>query len=861
MAEDKKIILIDGSNLLYRAFFALPVSIATRSGQVTNAVYGFTSMLLKLLREEKPAGIAVAFDRPAPTFRHKAYKEYKAHRVAIPSELPSQIPLAKEILHVLKIPVFEMEGYEADDILGFLATKAEEGGYEVLVVTGDKDALQLVSPHVKIMTTRKGITDTFTYDRERVLERYGIAPEKIPDMLGLKGDPSDNIPGVPGIGEKTASKLIQEFGSLEKVYENIDRVAGRKIHDALVEYEAQARLSKELTILKRDVPLKINLDDVKIMPLDRNEVRKLFSALEFRTLMQRLEAEKILPEALKAEAATPKIVPISPDKLAPLREHLAKENETALEMSEEGLAIAFKDDTVYHLTGGFEAVRFYLEDGNISKVVYDAKEKIRELKRKNIDLSGVVFDPMLGAYLLDPGRRGYPLEDLSIEYLGSGFSAENGEKVFCQRALISLRLRDLVEKDLKERGLWELFEKVELPLAQVLARMELTGVGVDVSRLKQMADEVGVYLYHVEEEIYEVAGQDFNINSPQQLGVILFEKLGLKPEKKTKTGYATGFSVLMKRIDEHPIIEKVLVYRELAKLKSGYIDALPKLVNPETGRLHTYFNQVGTATGRLASSEPNLQNIPIRGEWGARIREAFVPSDQANEEILVADYSQIELRILAHLSEDEGLLAAFKAGEDIHASTAREILGAETVTPDMRRLAKAVNFGLIYGISAFGLASQVGISEEEAQAYIEKYFQRYPAVRSFIDRVVSDAYMKGYVTTILGRIRYIPELSSSNYSVKRLGERLAINTTIQGSAADIIKIAMIDLDREMERRALKTKMVLQVHDELIFEVPLSERSTASTLVKEKMERAYTLKADLKVNLSLGRNWGETKALS
>lgn len=861
MAKDKKIILIDGSNLLYRAFFALPVSIATRSGQVTNAVYGFTSMLLKLLREEKPEGIAVAFDRPAPTFRHQAYEEYKAHRVTIPSELPSQIPLAKEVLHALKIPVFELEGYEADDILSFLATKAEEKGYDVLVVTGDRDALQLVSPHVKIMTTRKGITDTFTYDRQKVLERYGIAPEKIPDMLGLKGDPSDNIPGVPGIGEKTASKLIQEFGSLEEVYKNIDKVTSKKIHDALIEYEDQARLSKELAILKRDVPLKMNLVDIKIMPLDRDEVRRLFSALEFRTLLQRLEEEEILPEAATEEVVTPKIIPLSLDNLTSLKKHLAENKETALEISEEGAAIAFKNGNVYHLLNEPEVLTFYLEDASLPKVVYDAKEKWRELKRGNINLAGVVFDPMLASYLLDPGRRDYPVEDLSIEYLGKGFAAENGQKVLCRRALVSLRLQELLEKDLKERGLWELFEKIELPLSRVLARMELTGVGIDVSRLKDLADEIGSYLYRVEEKIYELAGEEFNINSPQQLGVILFEKLGLKPEKKTKTGYATSFSVLIKHLNEHPIIEKILVYRELAKLKSGYIDALPKLVDSETGRLHTYFSQVGTATGRLASSEPNLQNIPIRGEWGARIRQAFVPSDLVNEELLVADYSQIELRILAHLSEDEGLIASFAAEEDIHAATAREILGVKTVTPDMRRLAKAVNFGLIYGISAFGLASQVGISEEEAQQYIEKYFQRYPAVRRFIDQVISEAYKNGYVTTILGRIRYIPELSSSNYSVKRLGERLAINTTIQGSAADIIKIAMIDLDREIEKQALKTKMVLQVHDELIFEVPRSEKGAASSLVKEKMEKAYTLQAPLKVNLSFGKNWGETKALS
>lgn len=851
----KKVVLIDGSSLLYRAFFALPVTISTKSGQTTNAVYGFTSMLIKLLKEEKPDYIAVAFDKAAPTFRHEAYEEYKAHRVAIPSELPSQIPLAKDVLKALRIPLFELEGYEADDILGTLSDKAEKEKYDVVIVTGDKDALQLVSPRVKILTTKKGITDTMVYDKRKVLERYGIPPEKMPDLLGLKGDPSDNIPGVPGIGEKTGIKLIQEFGSLEGVYENLKKISQPKLREALTAYEEQARLSKELAILRKDVPIKTKLADLKVSPFDRDETRRVFSELEFRTLIQRLEGEDILPKGTPTEVISPKVVSLDAKTIDQFEARLKKKEESAFEAGQAGVAVAFANDTVYYTTHP-EQLKFYLESADFPKTAFDAKAKIHILRNQNIKLQGVSFDPMIAAYLLDPGQREYMEEDLAIEYLGGSFSTQDGEKATARKALVSLRLKEKLEKELKERCLFDLFRQVEMPLSAVLAKMEQVGVGIDVTKLKELSSQIGTYLYRVEGEIYHLAGVDFNINSPQQLGAILFEKLGLKSEKKTKTGYATGFPILLKLINEHPIIEKILVYRELSKVKSGYVDALPKLVDSETGRLHTSFNQVGTATGRLASEKPNLQNIPIRGEWGARIRKAFIPGEA--RELLVADYSQIELRILASLAEDEGLLTSFQKDEDIHAATAREVFGVRGVTEEMRRTAKAVNFGLMYGMGSFGLAEQLGISGEEAQEYIEKYFARYPAVRTFIDQVIAEAYEKGYVSTVLGRRRYIPELSSSNYQVQRLGERLAINTTIQGSAADIIKIAMVNLDREFEERSLKAKMVLQVHDELIFEVPSSEKEAAAELVKEEMEGAYGLRAPLKVNISFGKNWGAAK---
>ena len=842
----QKLILIDGNSLLFRAFFALPTSIATKTGQVTNAVYGFTTMLLKLLKEEQPDAIAVAFDRAAPTFRHEAYEDYKAQRAEIPEDLPAQFPLTKEVLKALQIPVYEIDGYEADDILSFLARKASGIGYDVTVVTGDKDALQLVSPHVKVMTTKKGITDTYTYDHQRVVERYGIEPALVPDLIGLKGDPSDNIPGVPGIGEKTASRLLQEFGSFEGVYANLDQIKQPKLKQSLIDYEEQARLSKELGTMVSEVPIDVDMEDLKVGNADKEALRELFKRLEFRTLLKRMEGVKEVEdvEEVKEIKEVEEVKEIEEEEFE--KRYLEEETGFVFEKDDQrfGVEIVFKDG-IYKGLVVDAPVRAYLEDEKAKKVCHDAKEAYHLLRHEGIELNGVGFDTMLAAYLVYPGRKTYGFADTCAEYVGYESSAG------------ILKLKDALVIELTARELDKLFDEVEMPLSRVLAEMEEIGVAIDPSQLEVLSERLSASLASLEDEIYHLAGGEFNINSPQQLSSILFDRLGLLPEKKTKTGFSTDFSVLMRLKDKHPVVEKVLSYRELAKMKSTYMDALPPLVDSRTGRLHTHFNQVGTATGRLASEKPNLQNIPIRGEWGTRIREAFI-AGQEGWSIMSADYSQIELRVLADISGDEKLLDAFARGEDIHTATAEAMMGIQKdmVTADHRRVAKAINFGLVYGMSAFGLAEQLGIDDKTARGYIDKYFEQYPTVRSFIDRVVDEARSQGFVRTVLGRIRYIPELAAGEHGTRRLGERLAINTKIQGSAADIIKVAMINIDRIIKDSSFKMRMVLQIHDELVFEVPGNEQEQAKDLVIYQMENALKLKTPLEVNVGMGRNWAE-----
>jgi len=874
--EKKKIILIDGNSLVYRAFYALPTTLATSAGQITNAVYGFSSMLIKLLREEKPNVVLVAFDKGMPA-RVAQYEEYKAHRPETPDELRSQMPLVKEVLEVLNIPIFEMEGCEADDILATLAKKAEREGHQVLIVTADRDAFQLVSPRVKIMTTKRGISDIVLYDHKAVISRYGVPPERIVDYLALKGDSSDNIPGVPSIGEKTAAKLIQEFGGLENILENVDRIPAKN-REALKNYAEQAKLSKQLAILDCGVPIDVDFDRYRLGGWDERRVREVFSSLEFNTLLERL-----LTQEVAAPAETPlkieiKIV-LNEMDLKDLLKQLDSSRRFGLEIVSSGthpidlnltgLSVSTEDETYYipleeklgQLPKAlvFGELKSYLESLRKLKVVHEGKTLIHCLRNEGINLNGLSFDTLIAAYLLDPKREVYPLEHLCRQYLRLKIAEEETEEGVGQKAFTVLKLQPILERELKEKELWELFEEIEMPLLFVLAKMELEGVGIERQVLEFFSSEVEDTIKTLEREIYDLAGEEFNINSSQQLGTILFEKLRLEPHRRTKTGYSTDYSVLIKLVDQHPIIEKLLQYRELSKLKSTYIDALPKLVHPRTKRLHTTFSQTITTTGRLTSSNPNLQNIPIRTELGLRIREAFIPT-RPSDQFLVADYSQIELRILAHLSQDQGLLRAFREKRDIHLATACEVFGVrpEDVDPLMRRAAKGVNFGVVYGISPYGLSEQLGISKDEAKAYIDRYFERYPSVREFIDKVIADAYRDGYVKTLMNRRRYLPELKSSNYRIRNFGERLAINTTIQGSAADIIKLAMIQLEREFGERGLRTRMVLQVHDELIFEVPEDERKAAQILVREVMENAYPLDAKLKVDISMGPNWKEAK---
>ena len=882
----KKIVLIDGPSLVYRAFYALPTTLATKEGLITNAVYGFTSMLIRLLGDVKPDVLLVAFDKPGPTFRHEAFEDYKAHRPETPDDLKSQIPLVKEILEVLKIPLLEMAGFEADDILATLAKKGSEEKDEVIIVTADRDMLQLVNREVTVMSTRRGITDMKAYNPQNVTERFGLPPEKIPDMLGLKGDPSDNIPGVPGIGEKTAAKLIQEYGTIEKVLENIDQIPQR-FQKALKQHKEQALLSKELATLIYDVPIEVNFDQYRVGEWEDEKVAELFSSLEFNTLLERLKIPSLAKTKVKEESFGETKVVASENDLKMLGEKLDKCQEIALEIVAgapnlfgqglEALIIAPKENKENkELRGPKEPkenlafylpidtklqtlsfIRPYLEDDSLKKVVYDGKSQIITLNREGINLKGLSFDVLIAAYLLEPTAAEYPLANLFEKYLLAKLPSPESTKNLGQRALALLKLKHVLEEELKQRGLWRLFIEVEAPLVSVLAKMEMVGVSIDSAALNDFSKEIELMISKLEEEIFSLADEQFNISSPQQLRKILFEKLGLKTQKKTKTGYSTDSSVLIKLASAHPIIEKILNYRELTKLKSTYTDVFPKLIDSQSGRLHTSFNQTVTATGRLSSSNPNLQNIPIRTELGRRIREAFVAKDPSHK-LLVADYSQIELRILAHLAEDKNLLKAFEEGKDIHRATASEVFGVEPedVTPQMRRRAKAVNFGIVYGISGRGLSEQLRISKEEAQDYIDKYLERYPQVKEFMEKIIAQGYRDGCARTIMGRLRELPELKSSNYQIKSFGERLAVNTPIQGSAADIIKMAMVKLDKKLEEAKLKTKMLLQVHDELVFEVPKNETDRAKSLIKEVMENIYPLKAKLEVDIVTAPNWRE-----
>ncbi|HZD60632.1 MAG TPA: DNA polymerase I, partial [Anaerolineae bacterium] len=845
----KKIILIDGNSLVYRAFFALPTTLATSSGQVTNAVYGFTSMLIKLLKEERPDVVIVAFDRAAPTFRHDHFQEYKAHREPMPNDLISQFPVVKDVLKALRIPIYEMDGYEADDILATLASKAEAESDDVVIVTGDKDAFQLVDDHISIMTTKKGISDIVIYDRQKVEEKYGVSPERVADFLGLKGDPSDNIPGVPGIGEKTAAKLIQKFGSVENLIANVDGIENKRWRDMIAENVAEAELSKRLAILDRDVPIDVDFEECRFGRWDEEQVRKLFSKLEFFSLLDRFLSQNIQKGSLEAARYT--VIDIADQGVIDrLIADIEKYKHVAIAVSTMGensvgqqvtsIALATTGDTVYASVDGtgvvdtkhlLHSIQPNLESKTIAKIGHDTKRIILALWNAGIKPEAFAFDTMIAAYLLNPERSDYPIDELAAINLGMSLTTEEGRERLAREAIANLRLEPKLKEQLTDKGLLKLFEEVEMPLVPVLARMEYAGVGINVEYLEDLSKEVEILLESIENEIYSMAGQEFNINSPQQLGFVLFEKLGLPKSKKTKTGYSTDANVLNKLLPVHPIVEKIISYRELAKLKSTYIDALPKLINPKTGKLHTSFNQTVTSTGRLSSSNPNLQNIPIRTELGQRIREAFIPS-RPGDEFLAADYSQIELRLLAHYSSEEVLIRAFEEGIDIHEATATEVFGVfpEQVTPQMRRMAKVVNFGVLYGMSPYGLSDRLGIPVSDARAFIDRYFKSLPKVAEFIDKTIEETREKGYVETLLGRRRYVPELKSGNTKIRSLGERFAVNAPLQGTAADIIKLAMVRIDKQLEEEGLQTKMVLQVHDELIFEVPDAERDAATALI-------------------------------
>ncbi|MDD5310737.1 MAG: DNA polymerase I [Candidatus Omnitrophica bacterium] len=881
-----RLFLIDGNSFCYRAFYAIR-SLTNSKGQPTNAIYGFITMIKKLIEDEKPGYLAIAFDLKGPTFRHKKFEEYKIHRKPMPDELVDQMPLIKEVVRGYNIPLFEMQGYEADDVLATLAVKAAEKGYEVYIVTGDKDMLQLVGPRIKVYNVHK---EGLIYDKDKVKERYGVPPEGIVDLIALMGDSSDNIPGVTGIGEVTAKKLMEDFGSLDKVLSAGDRIKSESLRKKLVEYRDQAILSKELATVDRDVPVKIDFDELKVKVPDNARLYELFNELEFKRLLKDLSGPgKQLTgkyRLIEDKGALDGLV----KKLAGQKE-FALDFETTgtdpLSCEPVGISFCWEEGAAYYVPigdvkGGFDKAALFgelklvLEDKRKLKIGQNIKYEQLLLAVNGINMEGPVFDTMVASYLLNPSKLNHNLEDITLEYLNfnktpiTDLIGEGKKKITmkeveiekikdycCQDSDAAFRLKNVLEAQLEEKNLYKLFHEVEMPLLGCLAAMELTGVAIDVDYLAKMSKEMEKQLEKTTAEIYEIAGTEFNINSPKQLSEILFVRMKLPVVKKTKTGHSTDVEVLEALSAVHALPALLLKYREISKLKSTYVDALPQLVNPRTGRVHTSFNQTVTATGRLSSSDPNFQNIPIKTEAGRQIRRAFVPGTKGWV-IVSADYSQIELRILAHFSQDKELLEAFDNGRDIHTHTASLIFGVREseITPEMRSIAKTVNFGIIYGMSPFGLSRELKIEVSKAKEFIDAYFEKYGRVKTFLDDLVNEARENGYVTTILNRRRYLPEINSQNNSVRQFAERAAINAPIQGSAADLIKIAMINIHNILKEKKLTSKMILQVHDELVFEVPGDEVEEMKKIVKTRMEEVVKLTVPVRVQVKSGKNWLE-----
>jgi DNA polymerase-1 len=897
MAKEKKqlLLLFDGHALLHRAFHALPPLTQPKTGELVNAVYGFTSTLLKVFADFKPTHWAVAFDRPVPTFRHEMFEEYKAQRPATPEELKSQIKKVHQLVEAFHIPVFEIDGFEADDVLGTLSKQADEQGIETIIVTGDNDMLQAVLPRVKALAPRRTFTDTVLYDEEAVKQKYGIKPEQLADLKALAGDVSDNIPGVPGIGEIIAAKLLKQYDSLQGIYDHIGDITPARLQKALQEYRTQAFQSKELSTIVKDVPIKLDLKTCQVSHYDRNEVVRLFQELEFIKLLPRLpqvQAESQQPSAVKCqivntEAALEQIIS-ELEAAQSLTIEVETTSEKAMIADLVGIAISPARGKAFYIPLGHQGLnqppqlpltqvtaglKTILGNAGIGKIAYKGKHVMAVLSGCGLKLENLHFDALLAAYLL--GEKSLGIKALAFNKLGveiatpaelTGPGKKQGSLSLlevnqvadcaCTSVDIVWRLKESLETELRQQGLWNLFTEIEMALIPVLMAMERDGILLDTDLLREMSMEQGQQLLKLEKEIYSSVGHQFNINSPQQLGKVLFDELKLPQFRRTKTGYSTEASVMEALRGVHPVIELIMEYRQLNKLKSTYVDALPALINHKTRRVHTNFNQTGTATGRLSSSDPNLQNIPIRGEIGNKIRRTIIAPPGAY--LLSADYSQIDLRVLAHLSQDPGLIADFVHDEDIHAMTASKIFGipADEVTPEMRRNAKTVNFGVVYGMSDYGLEQATNLSREEASQFIALYFQKYPWVKEYLEATKEQARKLGYVQTVMGRRRFLPEINSSNRMVREAAERMAINAPVQGSSADIIKIAMINLHLEMERRNLKSKMLLQIHDELLFEVPEEEVEKMKSLVAKLMSGAVELSVPVKIDIKLGRNWGE-----
>lgn len=888
-----RLMIIDGSSLIYRAFYALPL-LSTKDGIYTNGVYGFLTMLYKIKEEYDPKYLCVALDKKGPTFRHLEFDQYKANRDKAPNELSLQFPILKEILDVMNVNQIEIDGYEADDIAGTVAKFGEEKDLDVILVTGDKDYLQLVSDKSKVLMTRKGITELEIYDMTAMSIKYGISPEQFIDLKGLMGDSSDNIPGVPGIGEKTGLKLLKEFGSMENIYEHIEEVRGKKTKESLIEYRQQAFMSRKLAEIVTNVPIDLDIDKMKVVEPDWNKLKEIYEKLEFKSLIEKIPDGKI---EIKCETFETKFTIIEFEKdFEKIIEEIEKSKKFAFKfvLSGEnihkseiiGLAIKALDFNTHYIN--FEAnellpcfqkcFKDIFEREDIEKIGHNLKDDIVILFKLGISIESISFDTMIGQYLINPSQTNYSMSELANDYLSIYIEGEEellgkGKNIKTysfltveQRGEYSSKVLDLVymlenkiSATIESQGMNELFNNVELPLIEVLASMEYYGFKIDMDILKNLGTKFDEEIGSLTEEIYDLAGEEFNIKSPKQLGEILFDKLDLPVIKKTKTGYSTNAEVLDKLFDKHPIVEKVLKYRQIIKLKSTYIDGLMSLVDEETNRIHSSFNQTVTNTGRISSTEPNLQNIPVKTEEGREIRKAFIPENE-DYVLIDGDYSQIELRVLAHISDDPKLKEAFYNDEDIHTKTASEVFGLpkDEVTTLMRNRAKAVNFGIVYGISDYGLSRDLNISRKEAKEYIDNYLHNYEKVNEYMDNIIEVGKADGYVETIYHRRRYLPELKSKNFNIRSFGERIAMNTPIQGSAADIIKVAMVNVYRKLKKRKFKSRLILQVHDELIIEANSDELDGIKNMLQEVMEDAITLNVPLKVDMKVGNSWYETK---
>jgi DNA polymerase-1 len=840
----KKLMLIDANSLLYRAFFALP-PLENSKGQPTGAVYGLINMLMKLLDQYQVDYAVAAFDLPGPTKRTEEYSLYKANRPPTPFELRSQMQIARDVLRAMGIECIELEGYEADDLVGTMAAKAAREGCFSWIVSGDRDILQVVGESTQVIMTQKGISETTVFDAAKVVEKYSITPSQIIDLKGLMGDSSDNIPGVPGVGEKTATKLITQYGSVAGVYENIDQLKG-KLRENLETYKEQAFLSRRLAEIDTQAPLPLAWPPATLKRNDK-ELYRLFKELEFNTLLQRLSLADYSPVEVDTVS--------SPQ----LDEGLFAGPELAVMLLEGAMAVAYKDKPLLLVGEGYAAACQGLEDFLAQQgTIYtdDAKKIYRFALDRETDMQAEVHSCQLAAYLLKPGSN---MEIPHLVRAWTELGVEKGETSEQEHlaAHVSLlpQLWQNLKKSLLDNAAWELYRDIELPLSRVLARMERTGIAVDIRELESIGAELEAKIDSLEERIYAAAGTEFNINSPKQLGEVLFDKLGIPPVRKTKTGYSTDAAVLEAIHDSHEVVPLVLEYRQLVKLQGTYIHGLQDLWDKETGRVYTNFNQLVTATGRLSSTEPNLQNIPVRMEEGRRIRKAFIPGG-GYQWLLAADYSQIELRVLAHFSGDATLTDAFHKGQDIHRRTAAEIFGLalEDVTDSQRQAAKAVNFGLVYGQTDFGLAQSLGIARKEAASYIDAYFHRYPGVKEYMDQIVAQARKDGYVTTLFNRRRYLPEIGSRNFQRRSFAERTAINTPIQGTAADIIKLAMVEVEKRLDEAGLVSRMLLQVHDELVLETTSEELKRVAKLVVAAMEDIVQLNVPLRVDVKTGPNW-------